>query len=102
MHQKDEEIRKQSDEYQQLKGRIGTLSKKETGTYMTRDFTDDVYGENGIDAGMFVERYNSEMFTNLLIVANDERRDQLMGQLDTLMDRYYEQLDNAEKKRVRD
>lgn len=78
MHQKDDEIRKQSDEYQLLKQRISALSKKDSGNYTTRDFTDDIYTDNdkgqGIAADVFVEKYQSEMFTNLLMVANDERQ----------------------------
>ena len=102
MHQKDEEIRKQMDEYSMMKQRIGQMTKKDVGAYTTRDFTDDIYRDNAIPPDMFVERYNSEMFTNLLVVANDERYQILMSQIETVMDSYYEQLDAAEKKRVRD
>ena len=102
MHQKDEEIRKQMDEYSMMKQKIGQMTKKDVGPFTSRDFTDDIYRENAIPPDMFVERYNSEMFTNLLVVANDERYQILMGQIDTVMTTYYEQLDTAEKKRVRD
>jgi|Transcript_24933 predicted nucleic acid-binding Zn-ribbon protein len=43
MHQKDEEIRKQMEEYSQLKSRIGSMSKKDTNSFTTKDFTDDIY-----------------------------------------------------------
>lgn len=102
MHQKDEEIRKQMDEYSMMKQKIGQMTKKDVGPFTARDFTDDIYRDNAIPPDMFVERYNSEMFTNLLVVANDERYQILMGQIQNVMDSYYEQLDAAEKKRVRD
>ena len=78
------------------------MTKKDVGPYTARDFTDDIYRDNAIPPDMFVERYNSEMFTNLLIVANDERYQILMGQIEDVMEKYYEQLDATEKKRVKD
>ena len=63
--------------------------KKDSGNYTSRDFTDDIYTDNdkgsGIPAEMFVEKYDSEMFTNLLIVCNDERRAQVDENLATMM-----------------
>jgi len=55
------------------------MTKKEAGSLMTRDFTDEIYDPaTGIPAEMFVEKFNSEMFTNLLIVASQDRYDGLM------------------------
>lgn len=42
------------------------------------------------------------MFTNLLIVCNDERRETLIAQLPDLMKNYYETIDSSDKKRVRE
>ena len=74
MHQKDEQIRKQMDEFNGIKNKIQTLSKKDVGSLAVRDFTDEIYNKN-VPAEMFVESHNSEMFANLLFVLNVEKFD---------------------------
>ena len=43
MLQKDEQIRKNMEEFNNMKNRIATMTKKDTGSLQVRDFTDDVY-----------------------------------------------------------
>ena len=85
---KDEQIRKQLEEYTQLKQRIAAMSKKEGGSLLVRDFTDEIYNTN-VPPEIFVESMNSEMFTNLLVVVNNEKYDQFLASLSTLMKDYY-------------
>jgi len=102
MHQKDDEIRKQSEEFVNLKQKISGMTKKDSGSYTTRDFTDDIYTNDAVPADCFVEKYNSELFTNMLIVATEERAVNLSSQLPDMMVKYYAAYDGSEKKRVRD
>lgn len=46
MHQKDEQIRKNMDEFNNMKQKISAMTKKDTGSLQVRDFTDDVYQGN--------------------------------------------------------
>ena len=46
MHQKDEQIRKNMDEFNNMKQKISGMTKKDTGSLQVRDFTDDVYQGN--------------------------------------------------------
>ena len=66
-----------------------------------RDFTDEIYKGNQ-QADAFVEHHNSEMFSNLMLVVNNDKYDALFQKLPTLMQEYYEQVDAMEKKRMRD
>ena len=87
------------------------MTKKDTGSLQVRDFTDDIYKRNppisGMirsDAGQPGEEnvLKSEMFTNLLIVINNEKYETFVGQLPELMQTHYETVDAAEKKRIRE
>ena len=42
------------------------------------------------------------MFSNLLVVINDEKYQAVLQKLPTLMEEYYEQVDAVEKKRIRE
>lgn len=90
------------DEFNGLKSRIGALTKKDTGSLLVRDFTDEIYINNKVPKEFFVEHFESQLFTNLLIVLNQERFLQFADGMGTLMARYYEQIDEVERKRVRD
>ena len=72
MLQKDEQIRKNMEEFNNMKQRIQTMTKKDTGSLQVRDFTDDIYKGNQ-QAEAFVEHHESEMFANLLLVVNDDK-----------------------------
>jgi len=61
VHQKDEQIRKNLDEYTGLKNRISGMTKKEGGSLQVKDFTDDLYN-NEKRPELFVEHFESEMF----------------------------------------
>ena len=43
MHQKDEQIRKNMDEFNNMKQKISGMTKKDTGSLQVRDFTDEIY-----------------------------------------------------------
>ena len=90
------------DEFNGLKSRIGALTKKDTGSLLVRDFTDEIYMNNKVPKEVFAEHFESQLFTNLLIVLNQERFLQFADGMGTLMARYYEQIDEVERKRVRD
>jgi len=72
MHQKDEQIRKNMDEFNNMRQKIGSMTKKDTGSLQVRDFTDDVY-KGTQQAEAFVEHHESEMFSNLLLVVNNDK-----------------------------
>ena len=72
MHQKDEQIRKLMDEYNNVKQRISAMTKKDTGNLTVKDFTDDIY-EKKVPVETFVESKESEMFSNLFLVINQEK-----------------------------
>ena len=103
MTQKDEQMRKNVDEFTVMKNRLQANSKKESGPLTTRDFTDDIYdNKRGLPEDTWVESYGSEMFSNLLMVVHREKYDQVVEALPNLMDKYYEAIDNMEAKRVRE
>ena len=77
------------------------MTKKDTGSLQVRDFTDDIYKRNPPIDGM-IKPGESEMFTNLLIVINNEKYETFVGQLPELMQTHYETVDAAEKKRIRE
>lgn len=77
------------------------MTKKDTGSLQVRDFTDDIYKRNPPIDGM-IKPGESEMFTNLLIVINNEKYEAFVGQLPELMQTHYETVDTAEKKRIRE
>ena len=101
MHQKDEQIRKLMDEFNGVKQRISNMTKKDTGNLTVRDFTDDIYTKN-VPADTFVETHNSEMFSNLFLIINQDKIAQITEALPTMMEKYYEGTDAIEMRRVRD
>ena len=101
MHQKDEQIRKQMDEFNTIKTKIQQLTKKEGGSLQVRDFTDDIYNKN-VPAETFVESHSSEMFANLLFVIHQDKFNPFMEQANELMNKYYETMDRVEERRILD
>jgi len=101
VHQKDEQIRKNMDEYTGLKNRIAGMTKKDTGSLQIRDFTDELYNTEKRPE-LFVEHFESQMFENLLLVINNEKLAGFQANLEQMMNNYYAAVDNAEKKKVRD
>lgn len=101
MGKNDDQIRKNLDEYNNIKTKIAALKKKETGNLTQRDFTDDIYNK-GVPAEIFVESHQSEMFSNLLIVLNNEKVDAFANNMAEIMDNYYKAVDEQERKKVRD
>lgn len=83
------------DEYNNMRQKIATMTKKDTGSLQVRDFTDDVYKGNQ-QAEAFVEHHESEMFANLMIVVNNDKYGSLMEKLPSLMNDYYTVQDNVE------
>jgi hypothetical protein len=101
MLQKEEAIRKHMDEFVLMKQKITTMSKKDTGSLAVRDFTDDIYNKQ-VSAECFVEAHHSEMFVNMLLVVQNEKVAAFRDSMITLMVRYYEGVDNADIKRIRE
>ena len=101
MVQKDEAIRKHMEEFVVMKQKIAGMTKKDTGSLQVRDFTDDIYTKQ-VPAECFVETHHSEMFVNLLVVVQNDKVGAFRESLLTLMDRYYENVDNIEMKRIRE
>ena len=77
------------------------MTKKDTGSLQVRDFTDDIYKRQPPIEGM-IKPGESEMFANMLLVINNEKYDNFVAALPEMMDSYYENVDNAERKRVRE
>ena len=48
VNQKDEQMRKNTEELTQMKNRLQQSQKKETGPLTTRDFADDIYGNKNL------------------------------------------------------
>ena len=67
MMQADEQIKKYSEEYSQIRQKIAAKTKKEGGSLTGRDYTDDIYNKP-VDGSLFVESANSQVFCNLLLV----------------------------------
>lgn len=101
MHQKDEQIKKNMDEFNNMKQKISAMTKKDTGSLTVKDFTDDIYKKHQ-NGDNFIGVDGSEMFTNLLLVINNEKFDTFTNNLPEMMERYYETMDNNEKKRVKE
>lgn len=72
MLQKDEAMRKHMEEYTLLKNKISAMTKKDTGNLLVRDFTDEIYVKK-VPKELFVEQYSSQLFTNVLVVLNDDK-----------------------------
>ena len=53
-------------------------------------------------AECFVETHHSEMFVNILLVIQNDKVAAFRESMLTLMDRYYEGVDLAEMKRIRE
>jgi len=77
------------------------MTKKDTGSLQTRDFTDEIYKRQPPVDGM-IKPNESEMFANLLIVVNNDKLESFQSQLPNMMDSYYEVVDASEKRRVRE
>ena len=101
MLQKDEQIRKNMDEYTNMKQRIAALTKKDTGSLLVRDFADDIYTKR-VSSDLFVEAMNSESFVNLLMVIHSDKFAAFEQNLPEMMTKYYEMVDIAENKRIRE
>lgn len=66
-------IKKFVDELNLKKSKLATLSKKEGGNLMTRDYVDDIYNSAMLTQADFIEGkvklgQASEIFTNMLVV----------------------------------
>lgn len=101
MLQKDEAIRKHMEEFTLMKNKISNMTKKDQGNLLVRDFTDEVYTK-AVSADVFVETHNSEMFRNVLLVISDDKLSSFKDGMEAMMTRYYENMDAAESRRIRD
>lgn len=64
----DDIVKNRQEEYKSIKEQLNSYAKKDGGSYMTKDFTDEIYDRADIKAETFVDFFKSEMFVNLLIV----------------------------------
>jgi len=101
MIQKDDQIRKNMDEFNNMKQKIQAMTKKDQGSLLVRDFTDEIYKSN-LSKDIFVESKESESFQNLLIVVNVEKMAAFQANIPEMMTNYYTNVDLADKKRARE
>lgn len=95
-------VKNRQEEYKSIKEQLGTYVKKEGGTYMTKDYTDEIYDRASINPQAFVDFFNSEMFANLLIVVPKQKQVTFKAEMEGLMDEYYESLMAAEIRKTID
>jgi len=95
-------IKHRQEDYKNIKDRLASYSKKEGGTYLTKDFTDDIYSRSDITAEAFVDHYGSEMFSNLLIVVPKAKHATFQQEMDGMMTEYYENLAENELRKAKD
>ena len=58
MKTKDDMMKKQQDDYNNIRQKLAAMTKKDGGSYLVRDFTDEIYQANP-DPSMFVDSHNS-------------------------------------------
>lgn len=86
-----------------IRGQLAASGRKENGNYTVRDFTDEIYNNDGLEKRHFVqgmhEGFTSERFTNLLCVVHRNKAAAFLEETATLMNDYYAALDATELKR---
>lgn len=95
----DEHLKKLQEEQTQIKNQLGVYIKKDGGNFLTRDYTDEIYGASDITKDMFIESLGSEMFVNILVVLSKVKAPTFNEELLTLMEEYYEAVNAQEDKR---
>jgi len=101
MKDTDEKMKNHLESHTNIKNKLSAFSKKEGGNLMVRDFTDDLYNLP-IPEEIFVEKFGSDMFSNLLVVVPKTKIDVFKTECLTLMEDYYALVDAQEDKRVPD
>jgi hypothetical protein len=106
LQMQDALLKKHQDALNAKKLKLSMMQRKEGGNLTVRDYTDDIYMKQNITQEHFVEGLGqgagSEIFTNLLIVVQGNKFQELRNQLGTIMTDYYEVIDANELKRVED
>lgn len=77
------------------------MTKKDGGSFLVRDFTDEIYNANP-DPTMFVDAHNSQVFTNMVVVIPKGKLQQFNEDARGLMNDYYTIIDATETKRMPD
>jgi len=102
----DSMLKKHQDSLNAKKLKLSMMQRKEGGNLTVRDYTDDIYQKQSLNKQQFVEGLGqgagSELFTNLLIVVQQNKFADMKQTLSTLMTDYYEGIDSSELKRVED
>lgn len=99
MKTKDEMLKKQQEEYNNVRSKLASMSKKDGGNFLVRDFTDDIYNQVA-DAGLFAESHNSTWFTNMIAVLPKGKLEQFKAEIATVLEEYYAYIDSTELKRI--
>ncbi len=96
-------IKTYTDDVNSIRGKLAATSRKETGNYTVRDFTDEIYTNDGLEKRHFVqgmrEGFASQQFTNLLCVVHRNKVEAFLAETGTLMNDFYAVLDASETKR---
>lgn len=95
-------VKKNQDELNQSKQKLAALQRKEGVNLTVRDFTDDIYYNKALSQSNFCEGLQSNVWTNLLVVINKARYQEFIDNQNTLMDKYYKEIDETEAKRFPD
>jgi len=102
MKTKEEMLKKQQEEFNSVRQKLAAMTKKEGGSYLVRDFTDDIYLKDSLDPAVFVEAAGSQVFANLIVVLQPTKLDAFNTDIEGLMKDYYEFIDNTQLKRIPD
>ena len=97
----DDQIKKNMDEYIALKTKLSSMVRKEGGTFLTKDLTDDIYNKK-LPKDVFVESRGSSMFVNLIVVVHKDKIVVFKNEIERLMNEHYETIDASELKRIPD
>jgi len=96
----DEKLKKTMDEQNDIKNKLGMLTKKESASFLVKDLGDLIY-EKKIGQQLFVNTYdNSNWMTSVLVVVNKKMVDQFKQVYPTCLLNYYQQDFEAWEKRT--
>ena len=89
------------DEYTALKTKLNSMVRKEGGTFLTKDLTDDIYNKK-LPKQVFVESQGSSMFVNMIVVVHRDKIGTFKTEVERMMGEHYDTIDASELKRIPD
>lgn len=103
MKDSEDLLKKHNDDVTLTKNKLSSFVRKEHPSLTQRDFTDDIFAKDQLNKGLFVEQvpgFKSEGFTNVLVVMNKLKAEQILPEVYNCMLDYYTAIDAAEDARI--